>query len=199
MKLLGKLPIKCYLACSGGKDSMTILNFLLKGNREVELLYFNHNTEHGKEAVKFLSKFSKENNIALHVEEYKDTVQTEEAWRNARYNFFSKFKDRPIITGHHLNDNIETYLMSSIKGTEKFIPYSRGNIIRPFLLASREELDNFALKWGVTWIEDPSNSECNYARNKIRNQVIPVLREVNPGLTKVFFNKCLSKYKKDGL
>lgn len=199
MKLLGKIPDKVYLACSGGKDSMAILNFLLQGKKDVHVLYFNHSTLHGKEAEHFVHEFCRQNKLHLDIGTYFEKENTEEAWREARYKFFSFYKDRPIITGHHLLDNIETWLMSSITGTSKFIPYSRDNIIRPFLLTSRFEIDSYTLRYNLSWIEDPSNSENNYSRNKLRNLVLPVLKEINPGLEKTFKFKCIEKYTKEGL
>lgn len=199
MKLLGKIPKDVYLACSGGKDSMTVLYFLLLGRRNVHVLYFNHNTEHGNEALEFLKDICKSKNIKLSTATYTKNVQTEAMWREERYNFFSAFTDKPIITCHHLQDNIETWLMSSITGTAKYISYSRDNIIRPFLLSSRKDLDRFANNHSVEWIEDPSNSETKYSRNKVRNLVFPVLREINPGIESTFYYRCLAKYERDGI
>ena len=199
MKLLGRIPSSCYLACSGGIDSMVMLNFLLAGRRDVTILYFNHNTVHGKEAEHFLHEFCRERNLTLHIGAYYGTEKTEEAWRNARYKFFSFFKNKPLIQNHNLSENIETYIMSDIKGTAKFIPYQRDNIIRPLLLVTKDEIKYYAEKNKVVWIEDPSNSTSNYDRNKIRNEVIPVLKQINPGLEKTFFKRCIEKYKKDGV
>ena len=199
MKLLGRIPSSCYLACSGGIDSMVMLNFLLAGRRDVTVLYFNHNTEHGKEAEHFLHEFCRERNLTLHIGAYYGAEKTEEAWRNARYKFFSFFKNKPLIQNHNLSENIETYIMSDIKGTAKFIPYQRDNIIRPLLLVTKDEIKQYAEKNKVVWIEDPSNSTSNYDRNKIRNEVIPVLKQINPGLEKTFYYRCLGKYERDGI
>lgn len=199
MKLLGKIPKDVYLACSGGKDSMTILYFLLQGRRNVHVLYFNHKTKHGKEAQDFLYNFCMFKNIPISIGLYQGTEQTEVAWRDARYDYFSNFKDKPIITGHHLKDNIETWLMSSISGHSKFIPYSRNNIIRPFLLTNQKDMERYANNYKVEWIEDPSNKETKYSRNKIRNLVFPVLEDISPGIETVFYYKCLEKYEKDGV
>ena len=106
MKLLGQIPKQCYVACSGGKDSMMMLNFLLAGRRDVIVLYFNHNTEHGKEAEHFLHEFCKERNLELHIGYYLGKERTESAWRAARYKFFSCFKNRPILTAHKISDNM---------------------------------------------------------------------------------------------
>lgn len=199
MKILGKLAPTCYVGCSGGIDSMCLLTFLLKGRRKVEVLHFNHGTVFANDAQKFLEDFCKVNNIPLHIGYYKGNKTTENDWRNARYEFFNQFKNRVIYLGHTLSDNIETYLLSSIKGTSKFIPYSRTNVRRPFLLVSKKELLSYAERNNVKWIEDSSNLESNFDRNKIRNQVIPVLKNINPGLEKTFYTKCFLKYQKDGI
>lgn len=201
MQLLGKIPKKVYLACSGGKDSMTILEFLLQGRRDVTLLFCHHGTEHSEEASLFLSQIAEERGLTLHTTKYTGNLNfaTEASWREFRYSFFSQFTDYPIITGHHLRDNIETWLMSSISGTSKFIPYSRDNIIRPFLLSFRRDLDKYANNHNVKWVEDKSNSENKYSRNKIRNLVFPVLEDINPGIETVFYYKCLDKYERDGV
>lgn len=199
VKILGKLEKTCYVGCSGGVDSMVLLHFLLKGRRQIEVLHVNHGTEACKKAEEFIKTFCLLNKLSLHVGYYKDCNQTEEAWRNFRYNFFSNFTDKPIYLGHTLSDNIETYLLSSIKGTPKFIPYSRNNIARPFLLSSKQELIDYAIRNNINWIEDPTNIQSIYSRNKIRNQIIPVLKDINPGLEKTFKTKCLNKYRQDGI
>ena len=65
IEYLGNLSRRCYLACSGGPDSMAILDFLRKGNREVTVLHFNHGTEHGNQADEFLTDFCGRNNIPI--------------------------------------------------------------------------------------------------------------------------------------
>lgn len=199
MKILGNLERNCYVACSGGVDSMVLLHFLIKGRRNVEVLHVNHGTQDCKQAEMFVKSFCLENNIPCHVAYYTGSKQTEEAWRNFRYEFFNQFKNRVIYLGHTLSDNIETYIMSDIKGTAKFIPYQRDNIIRPLLLVTKDEIKQYAKRNNVKWIEDSSNLESNFDRNKIRNQVIPVLKNINPGLEKTFYTKCFLKYQKDGV
>ena len=199
MKLIGTIPEKVYLACSGGVDSMVVLNYLLKGKRDVELLFYHHNTKTSDEALEFLNSFVQDTKLKLHVGYYNSTKKTENDWRNGRYEFFAKFKDRPIITCHQLDDNIETFFLSTIKGTPKFIPYDRDNIIRPFLLVSKKEFYYHAKRNNIKWAEDITNSQNDHDRNKIRNLVLPVFKEINQGLDKTFFKKCMHKYKNDGL
>lgn len=186
LKIHGKLPTDLYLACSGGVDSMAICHFLLASRRKVEILYFNHKTAHGNDAESFVVDFCNKNNIPYHIGTYEGLTQSESEWRESRYNFLSKFSDKPIITCHHLNDSIETFYMSSFKGIEKFIPYRRSNIIRPFLLTSKEDILCYAKRHNVDFIQDYSNFESCCDRNIFRNEIFPVIKKMNPGIETVF-------------
>ena len=99
--------------------------------------------------------------------------------------------------GHHLGDQIETWIFSCLRGTPKLIPYRRNHIIRPFLLASREEL--ISASKVDKWIEDPSNADDKYMRNFIRHRLMLPVKVVNPGIEKTVrkltlrdFNECES-------
>ena len=63
IRIIGKIPAKVTIACSGGIDSMAFTNFLLQGKREVKLAYFNHDTKHGKDAEKFVKEYAEKNDI----------------------------------------------------------------------------------------------------------------------------------------
>ena len=83
----------------------------------------------------------------------------EEYWRNERYAFFEKFKASPIVTCHHLGDAVETWVMSSLHGEGKLIPYrnARYNIMRPFLCTPKSEIEDWAERHGVEYVTDGSN------------------------------------------
>lgn len=188
-KLIGKIPRKVYLAFSGGLDSKAVLQFLLNGRRDVELLYFNHGTAHGQEAENFAKKVAKTHNLKIHIGNLSGKEigrrSQEEFWRDERYAFFDKFNDRKILTAHHLDDCVETYAFSFIHGNAKLIPYARGeNIIRPFLMFSKDDLREFLERNksdDLGWVDDPSNEDTKYMRNLIRHELIPVIKKVNPG------------------
>ena len=197
VRLIGKIPRQEFaVACSGGKDSMMIVDFLRRyPKNKFKLLYFNHGTEHGNEAEDFMVSFSKKTNIQLCVgrvsrEKHKEESK-EEFWRNERYSFFSNY-EIPIITCHHLQDQIETWLFSSFNGNPRLINYRNKNVIRPFLRTSRECIDNWVEKNSVEFIEDPSNSSCDYMRNLIRHKIYPEVLKVNPGISKVILKKMSS-------
>jgi tRNA(Ile)-lysidine synthase len=201
-ELIGKIPkTKFNLACSGGIDSMVVLNFLLKyPKNDFKLLYMNHGTKHGNEAEEFLKYISKKLSLELVVGNIQDEKTKEESpeeyWRNQRYKFFANHEE-PIITAHHLNDVVETWLFSCLRGNPKLINYKRNNVIRPFLLVSKTQINEWAKRNNVEWIEDFSNSETKYDRNKIRHNLIPVAKEINQGLDTMVRNKLKCLYKEN--
>jgi tRNA(Ile)-lysidine synthase len=94
-----------------------------------------------------------------------------------------------VVTGHHLGDAIETWIFTSLHGDSKLIPYSRGNVIRPFLITPKEEIRSWASRRNLTWIEDESNIDPRYMRNRIRMHIVPEALKVNPGLGTVIRKK----------
>lgn len=184
IKVLGNIPKSEFgLACSGGVDSMAILNFLVNGKYNPNVIYFNHNTKHGDEAEIFLKDYCKKNNLNLIIgrTDIKPTSNKEKQWSDARYEFFSKF-DYPIMTCHHLDDCVETYIFTCLRGFQSVIPYSKGNIIRPFLLNEKSEFEDWCKRKNVPFIEDESNKSVDYTRNRIRHNIVPEALLVSPGL-----------------
>ncbi len=187
IKVLGQIPKGEFgIACSGGVDSMAILHFLVKGRYNPHVIYFNHNTEHGNLAEKFITEYCSNNNLNLFVgrTELKPTSNKEKIWSDLRYEFFSKF-DFPIMTCHHLDDCVETYIFSCLRGFQSVIPYSKGNVIRPFLLNEKSVFENWCKQKMIPFIQDESNDCLDYSRNRIRHQIIPESLLVNPGLKTV--------------
>ena len=187
IKVLSEIPKSEFgLACSGGVDSMVILDFLIKGKYNPHVLYFNHNTEHGHEAEKFITDYCKEKSLKLTIgrTELRPTSNKEKIWSDLRYEFFSQF-DFPIMTCHHLDDCVETYLFSCLRGFQSVIPYSKGNVIRPFLLNEKSVFEKWCKQKGVPFIQDQSNECLDYSRNRIRHQIVPEALLVNPGLKTV--------------
>ena len=197
-KLVGRIPRETFtLACSGGKDSMVFLDFLLKfPQNKIEIAYFNHGTQHGADAESFVKEFAHEKGLKLRLgkvmREKRSGESPEEYWREQRYNFLNQIQQQ-VITGHHLNDVMETWVFSSLRGLSKVIPYQRENVIRPFLKVSREEIDNWAVHNCVRWIEDPSNEDVHYTRNAIRHELMPLALKVNPGLGTMLRKKIESR------
>jgi len=201
IQLLRDIPRKSYIACSGGVDSMAALSFVLNNpNNDVEVLFFNHNTPSSNEAEGFLKRFCEERTLTLHTGRLEAVrpprTSQEEFWRDQRYKFFDGYVDKPIITAHHLDDVVEFYVFSSLHGKAKITPYRRGNVIRPFLLTKKEVLVNWCDRKNTPWIEDTSNTDNTYARNRIRNVIMPEIKKINPGIQKVVAKKVKSAYNK---
>ena len=102
IKILGKIPKSVTLACSGGPDSMAVLDFLSNSGRNISAAYFDHGTFHGKEARSFIEEYCHEKNVTLHIGEISDSQKPkdqswEEWWRNSRYEFFKSIEGE-IIT-----------------------------------------------------------------------------------------------------
>ena len=165
IRFLGKVPKEVVIACSGGLDSMVATDFLLRSNRSIKLAYFNHDTVHSREAQKFVEDFANSRNLDLVIGRMKGTKgkrSLEEYWRDERYDFINSISSKFIVTCHHLDDAVETWLMSSLHGQPKLIPYRRfPNVYRPFLITGRKVLETTAKRNLVKWIEDPSNLGSN--------------------------------------
>jgi len=199
LRILNNIPDKVYIALSGGVDSMVCLDFLLKGGRSVVALHFNHMTNKSAKYEEFVKKYCNKNNVELIVgsldEENVKGRSMEDFWREKRYSFFDSvlsYNDS-LITCHHLDDAVETWIFSSLKGTPKIIPYRRGNVIRPLLLNKKSSLYNWAEEKEVPYIEDKTNLDNKFDRNYIRNIMMPHALHINPGLYKNIKKKIISK------
>jgi tRNA(Ile)-lysidine synthase len=199
IKIIGTIPTRVTIACSGGLDSMALLSFLLRTRRKITVVHFNHGTEHGKEAEKFVNEFCTKHNLLCHngylmVSKPKG-VSTEAFWREERYLFMDTYspKKDPILLAHHLDDCIENWVFTSLHGKPHTIPYKRGRCIRPLLLTKKAELKRWVERHKIPYIIDPSNTNTRYMRNKIRHDIIPHLLQVNPGLHKVIRRQVLAE------
>ena len=188
IKIAGHIPNKVYLACSGGADSMAVLDFLLRGKRDVTVCYFNHGTEHSRWVWKGLKEYCDKKGIETiygEVNREKDKSESlEEYWRNIRYDFFRSIP-HDVITCHHLDDCVETYIFTAINGNGRTIPYRNGNVVRPFLLNKKSTLLKWCADKEVPYWDDKSNNDIKFSRNRIRHKIIPEIMKINPGIHKV--------------
>jgi len=186
IQLLHKLPRKLTVAFSGGVDSVAILDFL-SNNHDVDAAFFHHGTDASDDAYDFVWDFCDERNIPFHIgyirNEKSKEHSWEEHWRNERYRFLEQFDY--VVTGHHLNDCIETYIWSSMHGEAKVIPDTRKNVHRPFLLNPKQEFIDWCTRKNLSWKEDKSNHDDKYMRNYIRKHVVEHAYTINPGIEKV--------------
>ena len=179
-------------AVSGGADSTALLwaLFLLKEEWQLELsaAHFNHRlrAEESDRDEQFVRSFCEGYGIPLyvgsaHVEASEKGLEA--AARDARYAFFATLPGK-IATAHTADDNAETVLMHLIRGTGLKglggIAPIRGNLIRPLLNVTREDVEAFLAEYSLPHREDGSNSTDLFLRNRLRHHVMPLLREENP-------------------
>lgn len=187
--ILNQLPKgKVGLAVSGGPDSMAMLDFISRNTlRKVTVLMFDHNTgvhKHAEELVThYLGSRGLEHEVKVGtISRDKNADESwEEYWRNERYKFLHSF-DFPVLTAHNLDDCVETWLWKCSHGSPSVIPYRNKNVIRPFLLTKKSSMVDWCNRYDVPYWVDPSNLSNNYMRGIMRNDVIPAMLRVNPGL-----------------
>ena len=191
LHLIGQIPRdKFYLCCSGGVDSMAMLKLLSKyPHNNFEVLYFNHGTDHGNDAEKFLKDtITKTLHVGRITRNRRAGESPEEYWRNERYDYFNQFEGTKILC-HHLDDVVEWWIFTSLHGEGKLTQYKRGHFIRPLLLNTKKQLIEFL--GDSPFIEDESNFEEGHARNIIRNSMMSQVFRVNPGIKTTIRNKLL--------
>lgn len=205
--LASELPFlkgkKLLITVSGGIDSIVLTHLLSHLNYDISIAHCNFQlrgieSSLDEESVKALAKNLK---ISIHTTSFetesyakKHQLSIQLAARELRYKWFEKIRVENsydyILTGHHKNDVLETFLINLTRGTGldglTGIPQVNGVIVRPMLTLTRDEIKTYAVKNNIHWREDKSNASTKYVRNKIRHQVIPVLQELNPSLLDTF-------------
>ena len=202
MTLGEDIPSKKFLlAVSGGADSAVLSHLFRVSGFEFQIAHVNYHFrgEDSNLDQKVVEDFCKKNNIKFHLkdvsEEEKSQMKSLQNWaREIRYNFFFNLLEKEnldfIVTAHHLNDELETFIInlsrgSGIKGLSG-IPKNENRILRPFLTFSKSEIYAFAEENNIDFREDKSNQKDDYLRNKIRNQIVPKMVEVFPNFLEQF-------------
>ncbi|WP_333809180.1 tRNA lysidine(34) synthetase TilS [Flavobacterium sp.] len=195
---------KLLLAVSGGIDSMVLLDLFYKLRFDICVVHCNFQLR-GKESngdEMLVKEICQDRYIPYFIESF-DTLEFAKenklsiqlAARKLRYDWFQEIISLGfdyVLTAHHLDDNVETFLINFIRGTGleglTGIPAQNGNIIRPLLPFSREEIENYANENRIQWREDSSNASDKYFRNKLRHDIVPLLKELNTGFLDSFQN-----------
>ena len=202
MTLGENIPSKKFLlAVSGGADSAVLSHLFRVSGFEFQIAHVNYHFrgEDSNLDQKIVQDFCKKNNIKFHLkdisEEEKSQMKSLQNWaREVRYDFFFNLLEKEnldfIVTAHHLNDELETFIInlsrgSGIKGLSG-IPKNENRILRPFLTFSKSEIYAFAEENNIDFREDKSNQKDDYLRNKIRNQIVPKMVEVFPNFLEQF-------------
>lgn len=196
---------KLLIAISGGLDSVMLTHLCHALNLDITLAHCNFNLR-GNESDQdenFVLDLAEKLDLEMFVETFETEAYAEDekisiqmAARELRYNWFFDLAESLnfdyILTAHHADDNLETFLINLMRGTGlnglTGILEVNENIVRPLLPFSREQLERYATETHIKWREDSSNASDKYLRNKLRHQVIPHLKEANPELLQNFKN-----------
>ncbi len=199
-------------AVSGGVDSTVLLDVMSqlaqKHNFSLAVAHYNHNLrgEESDEDEVLVKKMAEDYNIKFYggsgkIKQFaeRNSLSIEHAARVLRYKFFERTSRTVnadfLATAHTSDDSVETFLLNMIRGSGltglSGIPSKRTlvknvQLIRPLIELSKDDLIQYARKRKLKWREDKSNALLNYTRNKIRNELLPYLREnYNPSISDI--------------
>lgn len=193
---------KLLLAVSGGVDSIVLCELCKQAGFDFAIAHCNFKLR-GEESDRdenFVRALAKKYDVEIFLKKFETEkyaaekkLGIQEAARNLRYEWFKEIAQQQttnnkrqayILTAHHANDNIETLLMNFFKGTGinglQGISSKQNNIVRPLLIAKKEEIKEFANENNLSFVEDSSNTSEKYTRNYFRNQLIPGIQKVFP-------------------
>ena len=199
-KQLFTLHDKVLVALSGGADSVALLRVLLVLGYHCEAAHCNFHLrgEESDRDERIVNELCKGLGVTLHVTHF-DTVtyasrhhvSVEMAAREMRYDWFEQLrKERGmavIAVAHHRDDSVETFLLNLIRGAGinglKGISPHNGCIVRPLLEVSRQDILDYLRCLRQGYVTDSTNLQDEYMRNKIRLNILPMLRELNPSVS----------------
>lgn len=194
---------KLLIAISGGVDSVVLTYLMHKLGANVALAHCNFNLR-GSESdadEDFVLNLAEKLDLEVLVQRFDTEKYAKEnkrsiqmAARELRYSWFEELSEQLnfdyILTGHHADDNLETFLINFTRGTGleglTGIPEVNGEFVRPLLPFSSDAIVAYAKENNIKWRDDSSNASVKYLRNKLRHEVIPILKEINPSLLQSF-------------
>ena len=192
--ITGKIPKRVAIAVSGGIDSMAVLDFLRR-SRDVVVLHYNHGTPYAPKAEALVRAYCMQHKLTIVIgrcnEEMPAGVSKEAWWRDQRYKFFTDATSLPIVTAHHLDDQVENWIFTSMNGNPFLIPHTRDQFIRPFITTEKNDFTLWCVRKDVPTINDPTNDDTKYRRNYIRHTMMPHVLAINPGIKKTIRKKIL--------
>ena len=189
------------LALSGGMDSVCLFHLLISAKIPFRAAHVDFQLR-GEESDKdryFVEKLCAENEIPLEVKicdakafALESGISIEMAAREIRYSWFDEILDTKevLLTAHHASDHLETALINLSRGTglKGLLGIrNRADVWRPLLAFTKEEIRFFCTQQKLSWREDSSNKDTDIYRNKVRHNIIPILKELNPSLESTFY------------
>jgi len=186
-----------FVACSGGIDSMVLVDVLRKMNTSVHVLHCNFGLrgDESDDDESFVRSYCEKNKIPFQVKHFavsklkkNENQSIQQLARDLRYNWFDEVihlhRGALLCTAHHHDDDLEQVLLRLLSSGRILdlggIAYSRDFIRRPLLKLAKADLLQYAKENNISWREDLSNAETNYTRNKIRLELLPLLKEIDP-------------------
>lgn len=196
------------IALSGGADSVALLLMMQERGKAEACAHCNFHLR-GNESDRdeeFVRRLCEERGIRLFVKHFDTQTEAartgesiEMAARRLRYDWFAElclehgFKE--VAVAHHLNDNAETVLLNLVRGTGlnglTGMAEERPGVVRPLLSLSRHEILDYLRQKGQTYVTDSTNTDTHYRRNKLRHEVLPLLREMNPQIDRTLHETAL--------
>lgn len=194
---------RVYVAISGGADSTALLLIMQELGYDVQALHCNFHLR-GEESNRdqtFVEELCKQQDVALFVkhfqtEEYarQHGISIEMAARDLRYGWFQEQKGGPVAVAHHREDQAETLLLNLLRGTGlrglAAMKPSRQGIIRPLLCLSKDEILDYLRGKSQSYMTDSTNLERHHLRNRLRLDVLPLLRDINPAAVEHLAGAC---------
>ena len=187
------------VALSGGADSMCLLTALLRLGYKAEAAHCNFHLRgtHSDNDALFVQRHCQQQNVPLHLTDF-DTKHEAElhgesiemAARRLRYAWFEEVIQTTgiqiLCVAHHLNDNVETTLLNLTRGTGirglTGMARHHKHIVRPMLTLTRQEVESFLKEQSIEFVTDHTNTDTRFRRNKIRHELLPLLRSINPSV-----------------
>lgn len=218
---------KILLAVSGGVDSMVMTDLFVRSGYKFSMAHCNFHLR-GEESNRdeaFVREYAQNNNIELFVQDFdtysymdKEKKSLEMSARELRYDWFKRIAEENgfdyLATAHHADDSIETFLINLLRGTgiaglHGILPKS-GYVIRPLLFVGRKKINEYSQRNNIAFVEDSTNKDTKFTRNKIRNEIVPLLKDISPNFdvvlkrdierlreTEQVFRSVVDKTKKD--
>lgn len=191
---------KILLAVSGGIDSVVLAHLFRKADLNFAIAHCNfglRGDESNADAA-FVADLASLLKVPFFLKRFSTIsfanakrISIQMAARDLRYHWFEQIRNKNhfayVATAHHLDDQVETFLINLIRGTGiaglHGIPVKNDKIVRPMMFAWRKDIELFATEHEIKYRTDKSNSETVYLRNKVRHAVIPLLCTLNPEFT----------------
>lgn len=201
------------LAVSGGRDSVVLTHLVAASRIPFAIAHCNFHLRPGDcdRDEAFVRSLAQTYGVSCYVADF-DTnsyaadnhLSVEEAARKLRYRFFLQLAEQhhyaAVATAHHRDDSVETFFINLVRGTGinglRGIPLRNGIVVRPLLPFSRSQIDSYVQQHNLAFVEDATNAQPLYLRNRIRLQLMPLLRDIAPAFDQTMCDN-LSRFASD--